>query len=324
MRGDRFLTFDFNSSTLTNWGLAQLQGSPGAYGGILSKVLFTALPNAWKGTSPYVLLPFYTPKAIAQILKDNGVVNDYDLSRPPDDNSLKAIQTYDGCKRAFEDRNILPVNYHERICALSDNAHFLLCSDDPTWHDVRARILKDAFYTDDFELKVRSYFNKVVPSLIGQRSLAFSTSNRRQIDIVRDVCNVAPIMWIAERFAIPLKTQEHPRGLISVPELFGALLVVFIWTSFDVVPHASWKLREAARQVTPMLVNLLKGQIRTQLGPMEPIVDWLSRGTAYECGPEAERMFEQMKNKLSAEVIAYQCLHLITATAGNVSIDLAW
>lgn len=44
VRGDRFLTHDFNSSTLTSWGVNQLQSAPGAYGGILAKVFFTNLP----------------------------------------------------------------------------------------------------------------------------------------------------------------------------------------------------------------------------------------------------------------------------------------
>jgi hypothetical protein len=47
VRGDRFLTYDFNSSTLTNWGVSKLAASvtPGSYGGVLPNLLFTGLPG---------------------------------------------------------------------------------------------------------------------------------------------------------------------------------------------------------------------------------------------------------------------------------------
>lgn len=46
---------------------------------MLPHILFTGLPTAFAGTSPYALLPFYTPKAVAGILKDNKVLDKYDL-----------------------------------------------------------------------------------------------------------------------------------------------------------------------------------------------------------------------------------------------------
>lgn len=46
---------------------------------MLPHLLFIGLPTAFSGTSPYVLLPFYTPKAVAGILKGNKVIDQYDL-----------------------------------------------------------------------------------------------------------------------------------------------------------------------------------------------------------------------------------------------------
>lgn len=81
VRGDRFLSHDFNSSTLTNWGVAKIAGSasPGAYGGFLPHLLFNGLPGAFTGTSSWALLPFYTPAAAKGILEGNKVVKNYDL-----------------------------------------------------------------------------------------------------------------------------------------------------------------------------------------------------------------------------------------------------
>src|ERR1700759_5481949 len=69
VRGDRFLTYDFNSTTLTNWGVSKLADlPPGTYGKVmLPKLLFNGLPGEFTGTSPYALLPFYTPEAVKGI-----------------------------------------------------------------------------------------------------------------------------------------------------------------------------------------------------------------------------------------------------------------
>jgi len=104
IRGDRFLTHDFNSTTLTSWGFNQLKPAPGAYGGILAKVFFTNLPNRWPGNSTYALLPFYTPKVIRSILHTNKKLDLYDTDRPKPVKygAYCGVKTYDGIKKIFE------------------------------------------------------------------------------------------------------------------------------------------------------------------------------------------------------------------------------
>lgn len=103
VRGDRFLSYDFNSSTLTNWGASKIsESAPGAYGGMLPTVLFNALPGAWTGTSSYALLPFYTPRAARGILKGNNVIEKYDTERPSSGKDIVGVHTQAGCKAVFE------------------------------------------------------------------------------------------------------------------------------------------------------------------------------------------------------------------------------
>jgi hypothetical protein len=103
VRGDRFLSYDFNSSTLTNWGASKIsESAPGAYGGMLPTVLMNALPGAWTGTSSYALLPFYTPRAARGILKGNNVIEKYDTERPSSGKDIVGVHTQAGCKAVFE------------------------------------------------------------------------------------------------------------------------------------------------------------------------------------------------------------------------------
>lgn len=94
--------------------------------------------------------------------------------------------------------------------------------------------------------------------------------------------NVTPILWLAERFAIPLKSDEHPKGLISRPQLFDMWLVLFIYQSFNILPRNEWELREGAMKAAPILREILTAHLKTQQGMKEHIVDWLAKGSAYE------------------------------------------
>ncbi|PWN51100.1 linoleate diol synthase [Violaceomyces palustris] len=320
VRGDRFLTFDFNSSTLTNWGLASLVPHGGSYGGVLSSLLFQGLPDAWTGTSSYALLPFYTPKAVKKILKDNKVLGQYGTERPKSGQKLHAIHSYDAVKAVFKDRDSFRTIYQKAIRNVTIGHEFMIGWDDSTRHDARSEILHKAFFEPNFEAGVTEYFRKTVKDLIKKRSLAFSDSPRRQIDVVRDVTDVAPIMWVARRFAIPLKTEEHPRGLISVPELFGILLVLFIYCSFNIIPKNEWDLRQKAMEVSPLLRSILEAQIRSHRGIAEKLVDWISKGGAYEVGPEAERMYHALaKSNLPIGDIVGDCIGMMIPVAGNIT-----
>jgi hypothetical protein len=158
IRGDRFLSYDFNSNTLTHWGAAQLQDDTpsGSYGGVLPKLLFSGLPTAFQGTSPYVLLPFYTPEAAKGILKDNGVLSKYDTTRLSSNRDLISIQTHEACKKVWEDRDTFRVMYQAAIRNCTDGHDFMIGWDDAKRHDERSKILHKVFFEENFEKNVVS------------------------------------------------------------------------------------------------------------------------------------------------------------------------
>jgi hypothetical protein len=322
VRGDRFLSYDFNSTTLTNWGFAKLQASPppGAYGGMLPYLLFNGIPGAWTGRSTYALLPFYTPKAVKEILKQNKVIQDYDLERPPSDMTVVGIHTHDGCKKVFEDRENFRVMYQAAIRNCTDNHDFIIGWDDPTRHDARSNILHKAFFEPDFEAKVSKFFSDNVSRLIKEHSLKYSNSSRRCIDIVRDVTNVTPILWLADRFALPLKTKETPRGLLSTYEAFSIYLVLFMYQSFNILPVNEWKLREGSLKAAPVLRGIFEAHLKTQKGVTEGIVDWLAKGSAFEVGPEADRLYHALNaSKLPVGDLVGDCIGIGAPVAGNLT-----
>lgn len=305
VRGDRFLSYDFNSNTLTHWGAAKLQEpAAGSYGGVLSKLLFNGLPGAFSGTSSYALLPFYTPEAARDILKGNDVLHLYELSRPASDRQIFSIKTNDGCKNAFEDRATFRTMYQTAIRNVSEGTEFMIGWDDPKRHDPRSANLHKVFFEEGFEKNVtvstnffeivlwhtltwasqlQAFFGTTVQKLIQKNSLA-TVKGRKSIDIVRDVANIAPILWLAERFALPLKTTEQPRGVLTIYETFTVYMTLFFYQSFNIIPSEEWKLREAAVKAAEPLKKIFETHLKTQQGVAEQFVDWLAKGSAFEVG----------------------------------------
>lgn len=321
VRGDRFLSYDFNSSTLTNWGFAKLgtASAPGAYGGVLPTLLFNALPGGWTGTSSWALLPFYTPTAVTGILKGNKVIDQYDVERPASGMDVVGVYTQEGCKAVFEDRENFRVMYQKAIRQCTDNHDFMIGWDDAPRHDTRSKILQKVFFEDGFEATVTKFFETNVAKLIKGHSLKYSGS-RRSIDIVRDVTNVTPILWLAERFALPLKTKDKPHGLITIPEAFSIYLILFMYQSFNIIPGNEWTLRDAAIKAAPILRGIFEAHLKTQQGITEHVVDWLSKGSAFEVGPVADRLYHALiDSKLPIGDLVGDCIGLGAPVAGNIT-----
>lgn len=320
VRGDRFLSYDLNSSTLTNWGVSKLGELPmGSYGGMLPKLLFQGLPGGWTGTSSWALLPFYTPTAAKEILKGNKVLELYDTKRPASNNDIVSIQTQAGCKKAFEDRETFRVMYQAAIRKCTDGHDFMIGWDEQKKHDERSAILHKVFFEEGFESHVTKFFRENVVKLIKKSTLSYR-GNRRSIDIVRDVCNVTPLLWLSERFAIPLKTLETPRGLVTVPQLFDIYLVLFIYQSFNILPANEWKLRELATKVAPVLRKVFGAHLKTQGGWTEGIVDWLAEGSAYEVKPDADRIYKALNaTGLPAGDLIGDLIGMTVPVAGNIT-----
>ena len=320
VRGDRFLSYDFNSNTLTNWGAAKLQESPaGSYGGMLPSLIFNGLPGAFTGTSPYALIPFYTPEAAKGILKGNKVLDKYDLARPRSDRDIISIQTEEGCKRAFGDRDNFRVMYQAAIRKCTNGHDFMIGWDDAKRHDHRSDILHKVFFEEEFERNVTEFFSTNVKKLIQKNSLSFS-KGRRTIDVVRDVTNITPILWLAERFALPLKTQAYPHGLMTIYEAFTAYLVLFMYQSFNIIPANEWKLREGAIRAAAPLREIFEAHLKTQDGAKEVVVDWLAKGSAFEVGPHADRIYHALREtKLPIGDMVGDCIGMGAPVAGNIT-----
>lgn len=220
--------------------------------------------------------------------------------RPPSGMEVIGIYSQEACKKIFDDRDNFRVTYQKDIVQVTNGHEFLLGWDDAKRHDPQKAMILKAFFEDGFETEVKNFFESNIAKLVKEKSLKYS-GQRRSIDIVRDITNVVPILWLAERFAIPLKTQEHPKGLLTISEAFTCFLVLFMFQSFNIIPENEWKLRDGALKAAAPLREILEANIISQSGGLkEAAVDWLAKGSAFEVGPLADKFYHALnKSDLS-------------------------
>ncbi|KAF3937809.1 hypothetical protein ABW19_dt0206209 [Dactylella cylindrospora] len=294
VRGDRFLSYDFNSNTLTNYGASLLsERAGGAYGGILPVLLMNGLPTEFNGTSSYAILPFYTPEAVQGILKGNKALDKYTTTRPADAMGAISVQSHAAVKQVLSDRESFKIVYPPAIGTSKGGHDFLNGWDDVSPHDTAANNIHKALIEEDFEKNVSTFFAANVKALIEKNALPLR-KGKKSIDIVRDVTNVAPVLWVSDRFAIPLKTPEQNRGLLTTFETFSSFLAVFLYQNLNLVPAREWKLREAALVGAGALKQVFETHVKTQSGITEKVVDWLAKGSSFQVGPHADRLYHAL------------------------------
>ena len=80
------LTFDIPAYNLTTWGYhdCQYEKDDGAYGGLLTKLLFRTLPSYFPRGSAYAHFPFLQPIIFKSHLEKNtpGLAEKYNWDRP--------------------------------------------------------------------------------------------------------------------------------------------------------------------------------------------------------------------------------------------------
>lgn len=64
-------------------------------------------------------------------------------------------------------------------------------------------------------------------------------------------------------FALPLKTDENPRGIFSEQELWTLMSVIFTAIFFDFEPTKSYPLRIVAKKLSTMLGKLIEANVKS-------------------------------------------------------------
>jgi hypothetical protein len=86
------------------------------------------------------------------------------------------------------------------------------------------------------------------------------------------------------------------------------------------MPANEWKLKEGAMKAAVPLRSIFETHIKTQSGKMEGLVDWMAKGSAFEVGPHADRIYHALADtKLPIGDMVGDCIGMGAPVAGNIT-----
>lgn len=193
------------------------------YGHVFHKLILRAFPNHFSHNSIYAHFPLVAPSENKKIHDSLGWSTRYSWDKPKRKNDLVVIRSHTATAAILDNKNGLPTGSNH-------------------WAD-----------------ELRSFCDIKTVQLLKKNSIPLVQNGHviHEVDIVRDVFNLAVTHVISAMFCLPLKTPSNPHGIYSEQEMFNLLLSVHT-TAFSNVDIAnSFKLHETAKKVSGQLGALI-------------------------------------------------------------------
>ena len=200
IRGDRFYMVDYTPNNLTNWGFQEVMSDLNVdHGHVLYKLFQRAFPNHFQPNSIYAHYPLVIPEQNRIILSNLHEVDKYDFERPKAAMSRPPrITSHAACKSILENQQDFKVTWGKAIKSLmhdsgkKSGADFMLSPVNVN----SCELMDDALYREKWQDEVRDFYKNITLQLLREKSYKVSGTN--QVDIVRDVGNLAQVHFSAE------------------------------------------------------------------------------------------------------------------------------
>lgn len=263
VRGDRFYTVDWSAKHLTNWGYNEVNYDLSFQQGVcFYKLLLRALPNNFKTNSIYAHYPMTIPDENKKIMKSLGRYHDYDYSRPQRIPTRIAITTYQAAQELCGDTKKFTVPWAEGLGFIMGKSGERFClGGDDVFHRQQRKTMSELIYRDKWHKHVKHFYEYITIRLLHEHTAKIAGIN--QVDITRDVGNIAHVHFASNMFDLPLKTRENPKGIFSEQEMWMAMSVLFTAVFFNFEPTKAQPLRMVARKLANMLGKLIELNVKS-------------------------------------------------------------
>ena len=263
VRGDRFYTLDYNPKNLTNWGYNEVQYDLSINQGcVFYKLLLGGLPDHFKPDSIYAHYPMTIPSENAHIMKTLGRYQDYSWETPAFVKTRVNLTTYESAKYLLERSQDFKVMWNDGLgFVMGEGGENFCLGGDTVFHKKQRQIMHELIYRDKWHQHVKHFYEYTTLRLLHEKSCKIAGVT--QVDITRDVGNLAHVHFASNMFNLPLKTAENPRGIFSEQELWMTMSVIFTAIFFDFEPTKSFMLRMAARKLATMLGKRIEANVKT-------------------------------------------------------------
>lgn len=261
VRGDRFYTLDYNPRTLTNWGYRLVDADTGVDNGcVFYKLFLRAFPQHFAQNSVYAHYPLTIPSAMKDSLKTLGKDKIYSFEGPKFTPHPHLVKEYKVAAEVLKNQEMFKVTWGTAIeYLMGQPAKDFMLAGDGKKNSISRSIMSKALYVPDWEKEVRSFYAAKTRELLAEKSCKIAGFN--QVDIIRDVGNLAHVHFSSELFMLPLKTDERPYGIFTEAEMYLIMSGVFALVFFDVDAASSFPLHVKSLAATQTLGKLVEANV---------------------------------------------------------------
>lgn len=251
VRGDRFYAVDYSPANLTNFGFHAANSSfDVAKGGVMYKLLMRAFPGFHRANSVYALFPFTTPEKNREIFTKQGHPDDYSYDPPSFIGAPIPVITWQGVVDVLSDQEKFKVPWGKHTFQLTHHDYML--SGDSAANGQQREFVKGCLFKPKNALdEVRKFYEAITLSLIRRYSRRIGGSY--QVDVVRDIGNLAHANFTGHFFRIPLKAFGGGEHSFTDQELYDALAQIFAYVFLDLDTASSFQHSVNAAEVTKRL-----------------------------------------------------------------------
>jgi hypothetical protein len=228
----------------------------------MHKLIFRAFPNHFQRNSIYAHFPFVVPPENKVILDKLGTSDHYSWEPPSRKGDLVIIRSYKAVSAILDNAKDFKVTWGPAIEFSSIQPdgnyakNFCLAGDEAANTANRSHVQK-ALYPTGWREDVWNFYSSVTKELLDKYSITVATG-AQEVDIVRDVINLANARFMSAMFSLPVKTESNPHGLYTEQEMYMVLMAAFASVFFDVDIAKSFQLRTTTREVVQQLGQLVK------------------------------------------------------------------
>lgn len=195
-------------------------------------------------------------------MKTLGRYDDYDWTPPTEQRTRITLTTYENAKYMLQRPQDFTVMWNDGLGFVMGPAGEKFClGGDSAFHRKQKEIMHKLIYRDAWHTHVRAFYEQATLRLLREKSCTIA--GIKQVDLTRDVGNLAHVHFAANMFSLPLKTVDNPKGIFTEHELWMAMSVIFTAIFFDFEPSKSFGLRQVARHLADTLGSLIEANVKS-------------------------------------------------------------
>ncbi|EQL36018.1 prostaglandin-endoperoxide synthase 1 [Blastomyces dermatitidis ATCC 26199] len=307
VRGDRFYTSDYNAKNLTNWGYAETHYDLSINEGCMFyKLMLRGLPNYLKPDSIYAHYPMTVPSVNKEIFTKLGRESHYSWDRPALQPPRIDLTSYNGARAILQNAKDFRVTWEGAFDSLPGSKSF---------NETQTKAMDEVFAQDSWRETVKTFYKDITQELLKQNSVKIAGIN--QIDITRDLGNLAHVHFATSTFDLSIKTKDNPEGIFTDHEMFMVMVALFTSVFSDIDPTKTYPLRQVAREVGEKLGQIVESYVKSvkRPKPFSGIADKFQKcgNTLAKYGADATRKL--LKSGLGVSQVALSHILPIICTS---------